>query len=804
MAYVGGLSTGPLLRLSPTLALVIIALIVLTQIVMLAKGRVAIDSLLFAAVFLVGVYQQNRIEEQNQVARERVSQLEKQTTVRVEGRLAATDRTYPTRLTYRLKDCVVRGNDGSVVEFPTAIQLACSGEAFEKARNESPMSGDRVIAEGRLRRPPDLSNPDVFNYRAHLERNGIGASVLVRRAEEVTFLPPTSSRSLRDWAVGSAEQLRRWVEAALDRALEPEVAALNRSIFLGEAEWLDRDVRRDFTRCGLAHIFAVSGLNVAFLVWVLDTFIRLLRPTPAGRSAILIAVAAIFCAVVGFQASVARATIMITVLLALPLLHYKIEPLTALATAALLILGFNPRALWQAGFQLSFVCMLSIIVLMPLLEAWLYLDEGKGPARRKRTAIWVNRHLLYGVTMLVSAQVGLLPLLAHYYYMIPCIGVLSNVLALPLVWLIMAATLVLLVMAALAPATMWIVGNVLNLSVYLLLGLVRWWSNLPAVTIATPDWPVWVGAAFYIILFGWAVLPGQPSPFFEAKQRARLWIALATVAAWVVWAPAVLRGSGNDLRATFLDVGQGDSCVVELPAGPVVLVDAGDEFVRAGERIVVPFLEARGIERLDAVIATHPDSDHIGGLPAVFRDLDVAWLIEGPGQSNSQAYKRLSEAVQTEFARHDVVFAGDWIEAPMGVQLLFLHPQREAAYSNTNDQSLVVMLDWRSCQILILGDVERAGERDLVASGADLGCEILKVAHHGSARATSQAFLDRARPRLAVISCGRDNPYGHPSPEVLDRLTSAAVTIARTDRDGAVTVRCDGRSFEWRTEGKSE
>jgi competence protein ComEC len=804
MVYAAGLCAGPLLRLPPTPTLAVIALIALSQAVLLAMRRPAMDALLFAAIFLIGDYRQYRIEAENRAARDQVAALATHSTVRVEGRLASTDRTYPARLTYRLQDCVVHSDDNTAVEFPTAIQLACSGAAFEKARDVSPLPGDRVVVEGQLARPPDLSNPDVFNYRAYLERNGVGASVFVRRAEAVTFSPPANGRSFRDLIVALAERMRRWVEATLDDALEPEMAALNRSIFLGEAEWLDRDVRDDFTRCGLAHIFAVSGLNVVFLVWFLDTFIRLLRLKPSWRSAILIAVAAIFCAVVGFQASVVRATIMMVALLAVPFFRYKIEPLTALATAALVILAISPRALWQAGFQLSFICMLSIILLKPLLDGWLRLSEEEGSNRRKSIARLVNRHVLYGITMILSAQVGLLPLLAYYYHMIPFVGVISNLPAALLVWLIMATTVVLLAATSIMPAVAWLFGNALNLFGHLLLGLVREWALLPAVTISTPDWPIFASALYYIVLFGWGILPHEPSPFFEAKRRARLWLTFAAIIAWVVWAPVVLgSGSGNSLRATFFDVGQGDSCLLELPAGPVVLVDGGDVSVRAGERIIAPFLESHGIDRLDAIIATHPDADHIGGLPDVFRDVVVAWLIEGPGQSSAQAYEHLIEAAEGEPARRDVVFAGDWIEAPMGARLLFLHPPRGAAYSGTNNESLVLMADWGTFEILIAGDIEKAGERDLLVSGADLVCDIFKVSHHGSALATSQAFLDRAQPRLAVISCGRDNPYGHPAPEVLDRLTSAGVAIARTDRDGAVTVRFDGRSFEWRTEGKN-
>ncbi|MCX8037968.1 MAG: MBL fold metallo-hydrolase, partial [Candidatus Sumerlaeia bacterium] len=255
-------------------------------------------------------------------------------------------------------------------------------------------------------------------------------------------------------------------------------------------------------------------------------------------------------------------------------------------------------------------------------------------------------------------------------------------------------------------------------------------------------------------------------------------------------------------QATFLDVGQGDCCVVELPGGTTVLVDAGDYSVRAGERIVVPFLESRGIDYLDAVVVTHPDADHIGGLPAVFDDLTVAWLLEGPATNPTFTYQRLTDAVRLECARQDQVFAGDRIELPSGAQISFLHPPRNTVYSERNNLSLVLKIEAGVFRILIAGDIEAQAERDLLDSGADLACDILKVAHHGAATATSQAWIDRAQPRIAVISCGAGNPFGHPAPEVLERLTSAGVTVLRTDRDGAISVRIHGRSVEWRVEGK--
>ena len=801
VVYAAGLAAGSLLRLPPLVVLGGIAAIAVSQIIVLARGRRASDLLLLAAVFLIGDYRQNRIEAQDRAARERLAILESREHVRLEGRLVSMDRVYPGRRTFRLDDCVVRRGDEPPIRFPTAIQLVCSGPAAEAMATRPPVPGDRVVATGRLERPPDLSNPDVFNYRAHLERDGVGASLFVRGPGAVSVSPPRGWRSPVEIARAAGERLCRPIERMFDRALDPQSAALARSIFLGQAHLLDRDLRRDFTRCGLAHIFAVSGLNVAILVWVWGTFIQVFGLRPLWRSVLLIFALAVFCAIVGFCPSVVRAAIMFGMVLAGPILQNKVEPLTALAAAALAILFVDPRALWQASFQLSFLCMLSIILLKPPLDAWLRLDDEKGTPRRRRIAGLLNRHGFSLVTVVLAAQIGLIPFLAHYCHRIPVVGVLSNIVVAPIVWAIVAIGVILLGVGAVVPPAAWVFGGgTLNLLSHVLTWVLKWWSDFPAVSIVMPSWPLFAGAAYYLFLFGWAVLPHEPSPFFEARQRARLWLALAAIVAWVVWAPALLRGGATDLRATFLDVGQGDSCVLELPGGPVVVIDGGPG--RAGEYVVAPYLESRGIDHVDAVVATHPDADHIGGFPSVFGQLDVAWLLEGPGRSESQIYARLLESATAEPARRDTLYAGDWIEAPMGARLLVLHPPRGVVYSSRNDQSLVLLVDWGECEILLTGDAEQRAERDLLASGCDVACDVLKVSHHGSANGTSPALLDGARPMLAILSCGRDNPFGHPDPAVIDRLRSAGVTIARTDQDGAVVVRFHGREMLWGCTGK--
>lgn len=800
MVYAAGLAAGSLFRLPASWLLAAVGLIALHQFVQLCRGRRAVDRLLLAGLFLLGVLQHQRIEAQNQASRVVVSQFEGADVVRVEARLVASDREYEDRQTFRLDDCTLRRGNGEAVRSPMEIQLVCTAEAYKTVHINPPRPGDRVTATGRLRSPSGLANPDVFNYRAYLESRGIGASLEVRSTANIGIRPPQRLRTPIEWAIGVGERLRRGIETTLDLELEPQTARLVRSIVLGQAWRLDPGLRSDFTRCGVAHIFAVSGLHVGIFIWVLATVIGLVGMRPEWRSLFLILGLGVFCLVVGFRASVFRASLMFAALLASHWTRYKIEPLTALATVSFLILVVCPRALAQAGFQLSFVCILSILVLMPPIDAWLRDGMARRLENRPRL-LKIADPVVSAMTVVLAAQIGLMPFLAYYYHRVPVIGIFANIVAAPAVWMIVSTTLLLSILAPAVPVVAGIIASALNALAAILTSILGSWASLPAVSVLTPGWPIWLGIAYYAFLFGWAILPHEPSPFFAAQQRARTMIAGTAIVAWVIWAPAVLGNEKGVLRATFLDVGQGDACVVELPRGGVVLIDGGPPHGTAGYP-VLPFLESLGIDRLDAVIATHPDSDHTGGLVAVLRQMDVEWLLEGPGRSASQVYADLDAAAKSQYLRREKVYAGDRIESPAGVQFCILNPRRDSVYSNSNDKSLVVMIDWGDCEILVPGDIQGRAERDLLMSGLDLDCDILKVAHHGSASASSMPFLRRTTPLLAIVSCGLDNRYGHPAPDVLDRLTSAGATIARTDLEGAVSVRYDRHSYTWSVEGK--
>jgi competence protein ComEC len=285
------------------------------------------------------------------------------------------------------------------------------------------------------------------------------------------------------------------------------------------------------------------------------------------------------------------------------------------------------------------------------------------------------------------------------------------------------------------------------------------------------------------------------APFMAAHRLARLAVAslLAVTVALSVW-PWVRPGDGM-LKVTFLDVGQGDAALVELPEGPRLLIDGGPAGPRrfdVGERILAPFLWNRPTWRLDAVALSHSDPDHSGGLAAVLRRFRVGEFWEN-GRWGAGSEDTLRAVQQARVPRRALA-AGErvWL-GPALVSVL--NPAADASVASENDSSLVLRIDWRGVSLLLTGDIGWRAEQDLLDRRAPVGASILKVAHHGSRFGTTSDFLAAAAPRIAVVSVGARNPFRHPTPEALGRLAAAGARVYRTDRDGAVIVETDGATL---------
>jgi competence protein ComEC len=593
--------------------------------------------------------------------------------------------------------------------------------------------GQRVAAPLRLHAATGFRNPGTYDYAAHLAREGIYV-VATTRAESVTPLdePPLP------WSV----RVKRESVAAIGRALPPASAALLAGLLLGDRTELPRDLDEAFRRAGVYHVLAVSGFNVAILAASVWALCRLLRVPHRLSAVTAIVVVIAFALVVGSEPSVLRAVVMAVLVLSATLLDRDASVTNSLALAALAILAVRPSDLFDPGFQLSFAATLGIVV-APLPRGMIAGSVGVSAA----------------------AQLAVLPIALTHFNQLSTIGVVANLGVVPLAGVATIVGLVAVGLSFISEAIAAVAFDAVWPVLLALRGVVGLAARVPGAVVHMPA-PGWLAVTCYSAalasLLAWHSRRGKPRGILLLVG-----IALGALAVGCAAWPLVRPADGR-LRLTVLDVGQGDAIVIEMPDGRAIVVDAGSGGpmrLDAGERVVAPFLWNRGILRLAALAVTHDDSDHAGGAAAIRRlfAIDEEW-----GAATPMPPHRFGRAVIASL------------------------PSAAGLDGRRNDGALVLRVDMGLASFLLASDIGAPRERELVTGGARLESTVLKVAHHGSRSSTGPELLRAVGPRLAAISVGARNPYGHPDAGVLERLGAVGAQVYRTDRDGALIFETDG------------
>ncbi len=618
--------------------------------------------------------------------------------------------------------------------------------------------------------------------RASGGRAAAGATVRVvgearRLGDAVTFV---NARLRVLTAPAPLARWRRRAGAAIDSLYGPH-APLARALLIADDRDVDPAVRRQFADAGIVHMLSVSGLHVAVLAEAVALLALLAGARVQRAEGLAVLATAGFVAFVGAPASAVRAGGMYAAVVLSRRLQRPTSPWALLALGGLLPL-VQPRGVTAIGYQLSMAGIAAILGAGHLVRR-LPLDER--PAWQARLA----RELV--ATTVASAVTA--PVVAWHFGRVSLAAPLTNLVAAPLFGLAQPTLFLSLLCAPVRPLARFVAdaGGVLLAAI----------GRVAAAGASLPG-----GAIDVMPSAGTAVLLVVAAAALITLCAARRWerpaLAGAGAVALAVWWPLV-RLPTHSLEMHVIDVGQGDAIALRTPRGRWILMDAGDAWRGgdAGARVVVPYLRRRG-GAVAAFLLSHPHTDHVGGAASVIEALPVAAVYDGGFVHTSDAYRATLAAARARGVPWHLARAGDSVTVD-GVTVVMLAPDSAivAHAAEANEASVVALVEYRGMQVLLTGDAEKDEEDWLRAHDASrLRSDVLKVGHHGSRTSSSPAFLDMVRPRVAIVSVGAGNRYGHPSPGVIEDFRARGVQLLRTDDDGTVVVAIDGSMLRIRTD----
>lgn len=654
--------------------------------------------------------------------------------------------------------------------------------------------GDIIQFKATIKSIRNFNNPGAFDYKKYLRLQKIYGTAYTT-AEQIKQVNGPGPAGLPTRWIRAIERLRvNYYDFILAHTADTNAGPLLAALITGKKEGISPAMRDLFSRAGISHLLAISGLHLSIVsllffslfYWILSCFPFLLISGRSRKIAGILTLVPLggYALFSGASPSTQRAFLMIMVLLFSFVSEREKDFLSSLSLAGILILGMDAAALFSISFQLSFMAVVCIVLGVPLLKNLPVLPQNKFIS---------SLGLMIGVTFF--AGLGTLPLTAHYFHMVSFIALVSNCLAIPVLGF-MVLPLGLMSVAGFSnfPFLTGLVVSLCTRLISFVMVMAEFFISLPFSWHRTAHIQWMDIFAFYLVFF---------SIFLWIKGRGKLAISLfacSLALAGFNFATAIYEKKLPDhLTITILDVGQGSSTFVQTPSGYTILVDGGGfsdlSTFDTGRFIVAPFLWTKRVRQLDYVVLSHPEADHLNGLVYIVKNFKVNNLIKTTDSRNSTSY---SELIQT-CKKKNISVWHPGLKAQklnLGDTRLIFHTASKNEFShNLNENSLVFKLVYQNFSMLFPGDILWRREKRLShRQDLDLHSKILLSPHHGSCSSSTKVFLDKVRPKSVVISCGWRNKYGFPHEPVLKRYRDMGIRIFRTDEDGAIVISSNGKT----------
>ncbi len=636
------------------------------------------------------------------------------------------------------------------------------------------MYGDFIACKAKLSKYDVARNPGNFDTRLYYE----SVNIVARGSnDELIVLEKNNNPWIR-----AIFALKKQLIDTYKKISTGTDAGVYISLVLGDKALLDAGIKELYQVNGMAHILAISGLHVSILGMGLYKFLRkcLFPFLPAFVVSFGFIIS--YGLMTGNSISTIRAIVMFLISIFAAVIGKSYDMASAMGIAAIALILIYPKIIYNTGFWLSFLAVTGIMIIKPALDIGFGNERAKHNDSKK---VKLLKMCLDGFLSSLAVNIATIPVLLYSYFELPIYSVFLNMLIIPLMSFLMVSVVLGGVLGLFSlPAGAFCIGMAHYILVFYE-NVCEFFMKLPFAVVVFGQPALWQIILYYVIVAAMICI----IYYVYVREEKIIKPVNAMVAGIVLSLVLIIIRFRPEFRLRMLDVGQGDGIHVSCD-GVNMLVDGGSTSVnQVGEYRLIPYLKSQAVTKIDYMVVSHGDLDHISGLLEILADaqFEVKYLIMPEISGGGEGYENMLKAAALAGAKVEYICAGEeFLCGNAGVKCL--HPVSGYSFESTNDYSTVLQLVYGELDILLTGDVEDSGEDTMLSYGRLKDVEILKVAHHGSRYSTDEEFLNAVLPELALISCGAGNSYGHPHAELMERLAAVGSTVYTTKDCGAITV----------------